>query len=208
MSRSNCSAVPHTPIREGQRSLESPALGNSPIADVEIGPIVHDVSGIGLCDEIREEDASGLSFQGSLLSGAVAAERAACSSAGDSRFYEDGGVPAIPHRRYLMSVDQFLTMCTELKIMPDMVSRVEAVRIFKGAQLTGSYSNYGSSLFGHLSQDAFVDAAGQLAIEAYSKPPYCDDGRPIHEKVQEFFLQFLPSSAREMHDRFKYGRNC
>jgi hypothetical protein len=160
-----------------------------------------DVSGIG-----EEAASASLQSSGTLLGGSLTAERSmACSSAGDSCLYENG-VPVITHRRRHMSVDQFLAMCTELKIMPDMLSRVEVVRAFKQAQLSGSASNHGSSIFGYLSQDAFVEAAALLAVQAYSKPPYCDDCRMMHERIQEFLLHFLPRSSRELHDRFRYGR--
>jgi len=115
------------------------------------------------------------------------------------------GAPVIHNRRQNMSADQFLSFCRELKIMPGLLTRLECARIFKRAQSAGSHSSHGSSLYGFLSREGFVDAAGQLAVEAYSKEPLCDEFPAAHEKVHDFFVRFLPSNSQEVHDRFLYG---
>lgn len=132
-----------------------------------------------------------------------------CSTAGlllshDSCVYANGA-PVIKNRRHFMSIEQLMNLCKELKITPDLLTRLEIVQIFKRAQCAGSSSSYGSSLYSFLSKEAFVDAAGQLAIEAYSKPPFSDQYPAAHEKIHAFFLSVLPSSSREVHERFLYG---
>jgi len=115
------------------------------------------------------------------------------------------GHPVIKNRRRHMSINQMLQLCKELKITPDLLSRSEAVRIFKRAQCAGSHNNHGSSLYGYLSSEAFMDAAGQLALEAYSKQPFNEEYPEPHEKIHAFFMSVLPSSSREVHERFLYG---
>mmetsp|Transcript_41314 Transcript_41314/g.86399 ORF Transcript_41314/g.86399 Transcript_41314/m.86399 type:complete len:582 (+) Transcript_41314:2-1747(+) len=132
------------------------------------------------------------------------AGRAASTTAQDPYIYANGA-PIIRNRRHHMSVDQFTELCKELKIMPELISRQEVVKVFKRAQLAGLPTNHASSLYGYLSKESFVDAAGQAAIEAYSKEPFCDEYPAPHEKIHAFFLRVLPGSSREMHDRFLYG---
>lgn len=115
------------------------------------------------------------------------------------------GAPVIKNRRHYMSVDQLLLLCKELKVMPDLLTRLEVVKIFKRAQCAGAHTCTGSSIHGYLNREAFVDAAGQLAIAAYSKEPYCDEFPEAHEKVQGFFQRVLPSNSHEVHERFLYG---
>lgn len=127
------------------------------------------------------------------------------SPRGDRQEYVNGS-PVIQKRRHNMSVDQFLDWCKELKMMPNVLSRVEVVQIFKRAQTTGYPGSHGSGVHGFLSREAFVDAVGQLGLEAYSKEPFCDEYAEAHEKICAFLLDFLPGSSREAHDRFLYGR--
>eukprot|EP00929_Paragymnodinium_shiwhaense_P039682 TRINITY_DN20824_c0_g1_i1.p1 TRINITY_DN20824_c0_g1~~TRINITY_DN20824_c0_g1_i1.p1 ORF type:complete len:671 (-),score=143.06 TRINITY_DN20824_c0_g1_i1:92-2035(-) len=115
------------------------------------------------------------------------------------------GAPVIRDRRSHMSIDQLMDMCRELKIVPDLLSRLEVVQVFKRAQTAGSSSSTGSSLYGYLTRETFVDAAGQLAIEAYSKSPYSEEYPAAHEKISAFLITILPGSAREVHERFMYG---
>jgi len=115
------------------------------------------------------------------------------------------GQPVIRNRRRHMGVNQLLGMCRDLKIMPELLHRMEIVRIFKRAQCSGSHNTNGSSLYGYLNLEAFIDAAGQLALEAYSKSPYNEEYPEPHEKITAFFLAVLPSSSREVHERFFYG---
>lgn len=105
-----------------------------------------------------------------------------------------------------MSLDQLHDMCKELKIFPELLSRVEVANVFKRAQCAGAVSSHGSSIHGFIAKEAFVDAAGQLAIAAFSKEPFCDEYPAPHEKVHAFFVKILPSCSREVHDRFFYGR--
>jgi len=107
------------------------------------------------------------------------------------------GSPVIKDRRQNMSVDQLLDWCKELKMMPNVLTRVEVVRIFKRAQTTGFPGSHGSGVHGFLSREAFVDAVGQLALEAYSKEPFCDEYVEAHEKICAFLLDYLPGNSRE-----------
>uniref|UniRef100_A0A7S4VAZ4 EF-hand domain-containing protein n=1 Tax=Alexandrium monilatum TaxID=311494 RepID=A0A7S4VAZ4_9DINO len=115
------------------------------------------------------------------------------------------GAPVIKNRRHYMSADQFLLLCKDLKIMPDLLTRLEIVKIFKRAQCTGASSSHGSSIHGFLNRDAFVDAVGQLAIEAYCKEPYGNEFPEAYEKVHGFLARVLPTNSHEAHERFLYG---
>ena len=89
-------------------------------------------------------------------------------------------------------------MCREINIIPDLLSKVEVGNVFKKAQLAGSASNHGSSSYGYLSAEMFVDAIGQLALEAYSKQPYSEEYPEPAERINAFFTQvaaFLSLSA-------------
>jgi len=118
------------------------------------------------------------------------------------------GAPVIRNRLQHMSGDQFLGFCKDFKIMPDLLSRLEVVKVFKRAQTTGSVSSNGASMHGYLSRETFVDACGQLAVEAYSKEPFCDEYQETHEKIFGFFLSTLPDKKKGRHlkDQFLYGR--
>lgn len=127
-----------------------------------------------------------------------------CSSSPDPYLYANG-CPVIKNRRQHMSVDQLMSFCKELKIVPDLLSRLQVVKIFKRAQVAGSNGTGAGSSYGYLTLEAFVDAAGQLAIEAYSAEPYCDEFPAAHEKVHAFFLRILPTNSKEAHERFRFG---
>lgn len=114
------------------------------------------------------------------------------------------GAPVLRNRRQYMSVDQLLSWCSALRVMPDLLTRLEVVRIFRRAQ-RGGFNQRQSSTHGYLSREAFVSAVGQLAIAAYSKEPFCDEYPEAHEKIYAFLLSSLPGNSREAHDRFLYG---
>jgi len=116
------------------------------------------------------------------------------------------GSPVMSNRRYAMSSDQFLNLCRQLDIMPDLLSRTEVVRIFKRAEGAAAGTAHSTGLHGFLGREAFVDAVGTLAIEAYSKPPFCDEYPEVHDKIHALLSSVLPSTARHTHDRFLYGR--
>jgi len=128
-----------------------------------------------------------------------------CTGISQDPYVYANGAPVIKNRRRYMSVSQLLSLCKELKIVPDLLSRLEVVRIFKRAQCAGSHSS--SSLYGYLSAEAFIDAAGQLALESYTKPPYNEEYPEPHEKIHAFFMNILrdASSHREVQERFFYG---
>lgn len=129
-----------------------------------------------------------------------------CTGISQDPYVYANGAPVIKNRRRHMSVSQMLLLCKELKIVPDLLSRLEVVRIFKRAQCAGSHSSL-SSLYGYLTAEAFIDAAGQLALESYSKPPYNEEYPEPYEKIHAFFCNILrdASSSREVHERFFYG---
>jgi len=143
--------------------------------------------------------------------GTLGAGNTMCSSVGDSSCRDPyvyvNGAPVIKNRRKFMSFDQLMLLCKELKVVPDLLTRFEVSQVFKNAQCAGAPSLHGSSIHGYLSKEAFVDAAGQLAIEAYSKQPFSEEYPAAHEKIHAFFLTVLPSSSREVHERFLYGCN-
>jgi hypothetical protein len=112
------------------------------------------------------------------------------------------GVPTIRDRCRRMSVEQMLFMCKSLNITPDLITRCEAIAIFKRSQHTGFSQGHGSSMYGYLSYEEFVDAIGQLAIRAYSKEPFSEEYPEAHEKVEAFLLRILPSDQRKMRDEF------
>mmetsp|Transcript_49916 Transcript_49916/g.93415 ORF Transcript_49916/g.93415 Transcript_49916/m.93415 type:complete len:596 (-) Transcript_49916:178-1965(-) len=115
------------------------------------------------------------------------------------------GSPTIRNRRSFMSLEQLFGLCKELKIMPELVSRQAVVRIFKRAQCAGSASAHGGSNFGFLTQEAFVDAMGRVAIQAYTEEPYCDEYPEPHEKILAFLSDRLPGQIRAMRESFRYG---
>jgi hypothetical protein len=129
-----------------------------------------------------------------------------CTGISQDPYLYANGAPVIKNRRRHMSINQMLLLCKELKITPDLLSRLEVVRIFKRAQCAGSHNTL-SSLYGYLTAEAFIDAAGQLALESYTKPPYNEEYPEPHEKICAFFMNILrdASSSREMHERFLYG---
>lgn len=142
------------------------------------------------------------------MSGTLAADRTVGgSSVGVASMQTNyvNGVPQIADRKRHMSYDQMMALCKDLKVVPDLLTRVELGNIFKKAQCAGSSSSHGTSLHGYLSKEAFVEAAGQMAIEAYSKSPYSEEYPSAHEKIIAFFHTVLPSSAREVRERFHYG---
>lgn len=116
------------------------------------------------------------------------------------------GHPVVDGRDRLMSVDQMLIMCKELGVVPDFLTRVEIVSIFKNAQYTGFSQGHGSSLYGLLTYEEFSDAVGQMAVTAYSKSPFAEEYFEAHEKVEAFLLRVLPADARALRERFLYGR--
>jgi len=116
------------------------------------------------------------------------------------------GALVIKNRRRHMSLDQLTTLCKDLKIMPDQLSRLEVVHIFKRAQCAGLHTHGGSN-YSFLTNEAFVDAMGQIAIEAYSKEPYCNEFPTLHDRIHGFFLRFLPAKTADAHDRMLYGCN-
>jgi hypothetical protein len=131
-----------------------------------------------------------------------------CTGLSQDPYEYANGAPVIKNRRRHMSFDQMMLLCKELKIVPDLLSRTEVSRIFKRAQCSGSHNSHGSSLHGFLSLEAFIDAAGQLALEAYAHQPYNEEYPEPHEKIHAFFVNILRDSCnhrREVHDRFLYG---
>mmetsp|Transcript_46 Transcript_46/g.124 ORF Transcript_46/g.124 Transcript_46/m.124 type:complete len:578 (-) Transcript_46:456-2189(-) len=118
------------------------------------------------------------------------------------------GTPVIRNRSQFMSSDQFLSFCRDFRVMPELLSRLEVVKIFKRAQTSGLVSSAGASMHGFLSKETFVDACGQLAVEAYAKEPFCDEYPETHEKIFGFFLNTLPDKKKSRHlkDHFMYGR--
>eukprot|EP00929_Paragymnodinium_shiwhaense_P107865 TRINITY_DN74211_c0_g1_i1.p1 TRINITY_DN74211_c0_g1~~TRINITY_DN74211_c0_g1_i1.p1 ORF type:complete len:546 (+),score=83.19 TRINITY_DN74211_c0_g1_i1:95-1732(+) len=111
-------------------------------------------------------------------------------------------------RSHHMSLEQMLAMCKEMEIMPEHLSRLEVISIFKRAQNSASRSQgKGSSLHGVLSYEEFIDAIGQIAIEAFSKPPYGEEHQELHDKVNEFLTFVLPKDERALRERFFYGCN-
>lgn len=148
---------------------------------------------------------------GGLVSGSTMLTASGTMYSGSTSMSQDpyqyaNGRPVIKNRRRHMSFDQMFALCKDLKIVPDLISRLEVCKIFKRAQTSrSSYSNHGSSLYGYLSAEGFMDAAGQLALEAYSKQPFSEEYPEPSEKIQAFFLSVLPGSSREVHERFLYG---
>lgn len=115
------------------------------------------------------------------------------------------GAPVIRNRRSHMSIDQLLHMCRELKVVPDLLTRIEVIQVFKRAQCGGNASRRGSSIHDYLSQEAFVDAFVQMAMKAYSKPPFCEQYPAPSEKIFHFALAVLPVGNRELMERYHYG---
>ncbi|CAE8597069.1 unnamed protein product, partial [Polarella glacialis] len=120
------------------------------------------------------------------------------------------GSPILKNRKSFMSLEQLFSLCKELKIFPDMVTRQAVVNIFKRSQCAGTASSHGGSNFGLLAQEAFVDAMGQIAIDAYSKEPYSAEYPSAHEKIYAFLLFKLKlgnqaAQQRALRERFHYG---
>lgn len=119
------------------------------------------------------------------------------------------GAPVIKNRTQYMSLDQLILMCKELQIMPDLLNRKQVVKVFKRSQsmMLGSHTTLGSSAYGYLNKEAFEIAAGELALEAYSVQPFCDEYPQPHEKLHAFFCNVLPQNRIEMQERCFYGCN-
>eukprot|EP00425_Heterocapsa_triquetra_P026893 CAMPEP_0195103592 /NCGR_PEP_ID=MMETSP0448-20130528/72606_1 /TAXON_ID=66468 /ORGANISM="Heterocapsa triquestra, Strain CCMP 448" /LENGTH=539 /DNA_ID=CAMNT_0040139307 /DNA_START=137 /DNA_END=1756 /DNA_ORIENTATION=+ len=112
------------------------------------------------------------------------------------------GAPVIKSRRRMMSLEQWLALNKQLEIMPEFLSRLEVVNIFKRAQCSGQTSSHGGSTWGYLNQEAFVEAVGLLAMQAYAKEPYCDEFPGHHDRIHGFLLRVLPHSSRTLHERY------
>jgi hypothetical protein len=110
-------------------------------------------------------------------------------------------------KRANMSLEQFLMFNKELMIVPDMLSRLEVIAIFKRSQNTTSSQGHGSSLRGLLSCEEFIDATTQIAIAAYSKEPFANEHPNAHKKIEGFFKKRFPADVRELRERFLYGSN-
>lgn len=127
------------------------------------------------------------------------------TSATQDPYLYANGAPVIKNRHKYMSAEQMLELCRELKVLPDLLTRTEVIKVFKRSQLIGSPTSVGSSIHGFLTQEAFVTAVGHLALDAYSKEPFCDEYPEPHEKVHAFMLVVLPRSAREVRERFLWS---
>jgi len=114
----------------------------------------------------------------------------------------------LPNRRRLpgsaqrMSLSQLLFMCKGLQIVPELVTRVEVTQLFKRMERM----DLRNGLTGGLSIETFMDAVAQMAVKAYSNPPYAEVYSRVQDKIQAFLLAVLPSSSRELHERFLYSR--
>jgi len=124
----------------------------------------------------------------------------------DTQLSTANGHPVVEGRERLMSIDQMNIMCKELGVIPDLLTRAEIASIFKNAQYTGFSQGHGSSLCGLLTYEEFSDAVGQMAVTAYSKPPFAEEYLEAHEKVEAFLLRVLPADARVLREKFLYGR--
>merc|ERR1712138_389587 len=102
--------------------------------------------------------------------------------------------------RQSMTQEQFLMMFKTLRVVPGLLTRPEVLQILKRAHGSGPESP------GMLSPDLFVEVLAQCAIRAYSKPPYGEVYSGAHEKIYAFFVAVLPSTSRELHERFLYSR--
>lgn len=112
------------------------------------------------------------------------------------------GAPTIKNRQSHMSADQFLQMCKELKIMPDLLHRQEITQIFKRAQNPEGKGGLGSR-WGFLTKELFLDAFTLLAIEAFSKDPYMHEYEEYADKIHAFILHVVPGGSIKEH--FLYG---
>lgn len=114
----------------------------------------------------------------------------------------------LPNRRRLpcsaqrMSLSQLLFMCKGMQIVPELVSRVEVTQIFKRMERMDLRNGH----TGGLSIETFMDALAQMAVKAYANPPYAEVYSRVQDKIQAFLLAVLPSSSRELHERFLYSR--
>lgn len=116
------------------------------------------------------------------------------------------GSPVILNRRQMMSCDQFMTICKHMGIMPELLSRAQVVRIFKKAEASAAGPEMTTGLHGFLSRDAFVDAMGQLGIQAFSQEPFCDEYPEVPGRVVAFLSGVLPTKSVTVRDRFFFGR--
>jgi len=139
-------------------------------------------------------------------SAALPAYASSCHESVVEPYQYANGAPVPRDRLRNISLDQFLIMSRELKIIPDLLGKVEIVNIFKKAQLSGSASQHGSTAHGYLSAEAFVDAVGQMALDSYSKQPYSDEYPEPHERINAFFTLVLPCSpSLKKNERVAYG---
>jgi hypothetical protein len=102
--------------------------------------------------------------------------------------------------KQLLFEEQFEDMCKELRIVPELVTRREALSIFRRGQNTGT-DGIG------LSSGVFMDVVAECAITAYSKPPYGEVYASAHEKIYAFLMAVMPSTSRDLHERFLYSRS-
>lgn len=160
-------------------------------------------------EPIHEEQLQPPWSQGRILGGPLTASNTMVSVLGsqatqDPYLYANGA-PVIKNRRRHMSLQQMYLLCKELQIIPDLLSRTEVTNIFKRAQCAGAHSSHGSSKYGYLNAESFIDATGQCAIEAYSKSPFSEEYPDAHEKVHAFLMNILPRGSREAKERFLWG---
>jgi len=124
---------------------------------------------------------------------------------GNDPYVYAGGSPVIRDRQAFMSFDQAQSFCRELKIVPEFVTRIEMTRIYKAAQGSCASASDGGSLHGFLTKEAFEEMVVQLGLQAYGKPPFCDEYPEPHSRIYAFLSMLAPPSALKANDRHFYG---
>jgi len=113
--------------------------------------------------------------------------------------------PAVLDRRRHLSLDQFTLFCKEMTIMPDHLSRIEIIQIFKHVQFSAVQEGRAKSNRGYLAIEEFVDAVGLLACTMYSKAPYDLQYPHWREKIEAFLVLLIPQGPNEFRETFLYG---
>eukprot|EP00928_Gymnodinium_smaydae_P020777 TRINITY_DN18034_c0_g1_i1.p1 TRINITY_DN18034_c0_g1~~TRINITY_DN18034_c0_g1_i1.p1 ORF type:complete len:544 (-),score=115.58 TRINITY_DN18034_c0_g1_i1:62-1645(-) len=119
------------------------------------------------------------------------------AGAGADPYCYANGVPVIPRRTRHMSADQFLAFCRSLRIVPELCTKPEAVDIFKRVQVASEHAVLGGSLYQFIDEQQFLDAVGQLALVAFSKPPLAQEFKTTELRVKGFLRRILPPGSRQ-----------
>eukprot|EP00929_Paragymnodinium_shiwhaense_P056581 TRINITY_DN28321_c0_g1_i4.p1 TRINITY_DN28321_c0_g1~~TRINITY_DN28321_c0_g1_i4.p1 ORF type:complete len:474 (+),score=102.32 TRINITY_DN28321_c0_g1_i4:334-1755(+) len=166
----------------------------------------HEVRGYGgpppiaHAQEAADDDASS---SGPASAGSESKRLDAEMAFGDVYQYANA-MPVLPGRRYRLSMQQWLRLCRQWALVPDLCSQVELVDIFK--RLEGGEDATEGSVHGFLQLESFFDAVSVVALAAYSKSPQAEEYPHAAEKIQAFLQQYLPRTRFQVQEQYASWR--